>query len=63
MNPVRKIDFITVQLNTASARMTGMRTLKKSIDFSNGMKRFAWLLLITLWFAPAVCAGAETAKI
>jgi tetratricopeptide (TPR) repeat protein len=27
------------------------------------MKRFAWLLLIVLWLTPAVCAGAETAKI
>ena len=27
------------------------------------MKRLTWLLLIALWFAPAVCTGAETAKI
>ena len=27
------------------------------------MKRLAWLLLIALWLAPAVCAGTETAKI
>jgi tetratricopeptide (TPR) repeat protein len=27
------------------------------------MKRLAWLLLIALWFVPAVCEGAETAKI
>ena len=27
------------------------------------MKRLAWLLLIVLWLAPAVCSGAEPAKI
>ncbi|MDD5226928.1 MAG: tetratricopeptide repeat protein [Candidatus Omnitrophica bacterium] len=27
------------------------------------MKRLAWFLLIALWLAPAVCSGAEIAKI
>ncbi|MFH1799799.1 MAG: tetratricopeptide repeat protein [Candidatus Omnitrophota bacterium] len=27
------------------------------------MKRLTWLLLIALWFAPAVCEGVETAKV
>jgi tetratricopeptide (TPR) repeat protein len=27
------------------------------------MKRLVWLLLIALWFAPAVCEGVEAAKV
>ena len=63
MNPVRTMDFMAVLSNTASARMTGMRTLRKGVDFSNGMRRLALFLLIVLGVAPAVCSGANTASI
>ncbi len=62
MNPVRKINFITVPFNATCARMTGMRTLKKGVDFSNGMKRLTFFLWIALCFAPAVHAETPASR-
>lgn len=63
MNPVRRMNFITVLFHALRVRMMKAQAKEKAGCFSNGMKRFVWLLGIALWLAPAVCAGAETAQL